>query len=214
MVRWAMVVDLGKCTACQTCTIACKVKNGLGPTIQRVAVVEKETGKYPDVKRVYIPKRCMNCKDPLCIAVCPSGATEQRPDGIVTVDQDKCFGCRYCMMACPYDARSFYGAEQSYHSQPSKWEQQRYKEHTVGVVDKCDFCKSRIDDGLKDNLKPGLDPEATPFCVISCIASALHFGDLDYPDSDVSRLIESRHGVQLLPEMETNPSIYYLPREH
>ena len=84
----------------------------------------------------------------------------------------------------------------------------------MGVVDKCDFCKSRIDDAIKNELKPGVDPDATPICVISCIASALEFGDLDDPDSEVSKLIESRNGFQLLPEMETDPSVYYLPRRY
>lgn len=212
MARWGMVVDLDKCTACQTCTVACKVVNGLEPTIQRVTVVEKEVGRYPDVKRLYIPRRCMNCADPQCVGVCPSGATAQRADGIVTIDQDKCIGCRYCMMACPYNARVFHGVAQSYHSRPSQWERRRYSEHTVGVVDKCDFCTSRIDDGLARDLEPGVDPDATPVCVISCIASALYFGDLDDPESEVSRRIEARSGVQLLPEMETDPSIYYLPK--
>ncbi len=208
-----MVVDLEKCTGCQTCTVACKLEHGLGPAGRRLAVMEKEMGKYPDVQRVYIPKRCMNCEDPKCVGVCPTGATCQRDDGIVTIDQDKCMGCRYCMMACPFNARVFLAIEQSYHSPPSKWEEQRYREHTVGVVDKCDFCKSRIDEGLQSGLKPGVDPDATPMCVISCIADALYFGDLDDPRSEVARLIESRGGVRLLVEMETEPSVYYLPRK-
>lgn len=212
MARWAMVIDVEKCTACQTCTVACKVAHGLGPMLQRVTVVENETGQYPDVTRFYVPRRCMNCADPQCIAVCPSGATEQRPDGIVTIDQDKCIGCRYCMMACPYNARMFHDVEQSYHREQSQWEQRRYREHTVGVVDKCDFCAARIDEGLTKGLRPGVDPDATPVCVISCIASALTFGDLDDPESEVSRLIKERGGVQLLPEMDTDPSVYYLPR--
>jgi phenylacetyl-CoA:acceptor oxidoreductase subunit 1 len=207
-----MAIDLEQCTACQTCTVSCKVAHGLGPTIQRVTVVEKEVGKYPNVTRIYIPRRCMNCAEPQCVGVCPSGATEQRADGIVTIDQDKCIGCRYCMMACPYNARTFYGVEQSYHSLPSQWEERRYADHTVGVVDKCDFCSSRIDEGLERGLKPGTDPEATPVCVGTCIASALYFGDLDDPDSEVSRRIKERDGLQLLPEKQTDPSIYYLPR--
>ena len=214
MAHWVMVIDLGKCTGCQTCTVACKVENALGPTIQRVTVVEKESGKYPDVQRIFIPKRCMNCVEPQCVAVCPTGATEKQDDGVVTINQDTCIGCRYCMMACPYDARVFYSIEQSYHRQASKWEEHRYKEHTPGIVDKCDFCKSRTDEGLKNGLKPGIDTDATPFCVISCISSALHFGDLDEPDSEVSQLIKSRNAIQLLPEMNTNPSVYYLPRRN
>jgi phenylacetyl-CoA:acceptor oxidoreductase subunit 1 len=207
-----MAIDLEKCSGCQTCTVACKVEHGLGPALQRNTTVEKEIGKYPAVKRIYISKRCMHCADPQCLSVCPTGATQQRADGIVIIDKKKCMGCRYCMMACPYNARVFCGARQSYHTQPSLWEAKRYRDLTVGTVDKCDFCESRIDAGLKKNLTPGIHPEATPFCVVSCIASALHFGDMDDEDSEVSRLIKSRNGVQLLPEMDTDPSVYYLPR--
>ncbi len=212
--KWGMVVDLESCTGCQTCSVACKVVNGLGPGLQRVTVSESESGSFPEVKRIYIPKRCMNCRDPLCLSVCPTGATEQRQDGVISIKQDKCIGCRYCIMACPYNVRVFHACEQSYHREPSQWEKQRYKEHSSGTVEKCDFCRSRIDEGLKNNLKPGIDDDATPFCVISCIAKALHFGDLDDPNSNVSRLIEERNGFQLLPEMKTDPSIYYLPRRY
>ena len=212
MTRWAMVIDLEKCTGCQTCMVACKVENALGPNRQRVQVIEKETGTYPDVLRLYVPRRCMNCSDPACVGVCPSGATEKRADGIVTIDPDRCIGCRYCMMACPYNARMFHAQEQSYHSRASKWEQQRYAEHTCGIVDKCNFCAARVDAGLAAGLKPGTDNDATPMCVIACIASALTFGDMDDPDSEIAKLIRDRDAIQLLPEMNTDPSVYYLPR--
>jgi phenylacetyl-CoA:acceptor oxidoreductase subunit 1 len=213
MARYVMVVDLEKCTGCQTCVVACKMWNGLGPSIQRVTVVEKEEGQYPDVRRVYVPKRCMNCKDPQCTKVCPTGATERNDEkGIVTVDKDKCMGCRYCMMACPYNARTFQKSEMWYHAEPSEWEKMRYKEHPPGIVDKCDFCISRLDSGLEKALTPGIDPDATPMCVLSCIASALYFGDIEDPESNVSKIIQSRGGFRLLPEMETDPSIYYLPK--
>ena len=212
MTRWAMVIDVEKCTGCQTCMVACKVENGLGPLLQRVQVVEKETGEYPAVQRVYIPRRCMNCSEPACVGVCPSGATEQREDGIVTVDHDRCIGCRYCVVACPYNARMYNGQERSYHGQPSRWERQRYAEHPTGVVDKCNFCASRVDAGLARGLVPGRDADATPMCVIACIAAALTFGDLDDPDSEVSRMVRESGALQLLPEMKTDPSVYYLPR--
>jgi len=214
MAHWVMVIDLEKCTGCQTCAVACKVEKGLGPLIQRVTIIEKEVGQYPDVKRMYIPKRCMNCEDPACVEVCPSGATVKRDDGIVSVDQDKCIGCRYCIMACPYNARTFVAEQRSYHDIPSVWEKVRYAEHTIGVVDKCDFCCDRIDDGLAKGQVPGKDQDATPACVISCIAKALDFGDLDDKDSVVNRLIRERGGFRLLEEMETHPSVYYLPRRY
>jgi len=212
MPRRVMVINLERCTGCQTCVVACKTFNGLGPGIQRVTVLEKEVGEYPDVKRVYIPKRCMNCEDPQCVKVCPTGATSKGTDGVVLIDQDKCMGCRYCMTACPYNARTFYKDHASYYSSPSVWEEKRYAEHTPGVVDKCDFCQARVEDGRKLGLTPGEDAEATPCCVVSCIASALTFGDIDNPESAVRKLIAERRGVQLLPEMGTDPSVYYLPR--
>ena len=213
MAHWVMVIDLRKCTGCQTCIVACKVENALGPILRRVTVIEKETGEYPDAQRVYIPKRCMNCRDPQCVEVCPSGATVREDDGIVTVDRDICIGCRYCMMACPYDARMFHGLEQSYHDIPSTWEQERYKEHTVGIVDKCDFCAARVREGLAGGLKPGVDQDATPFCVIACMSEAIYFGDADDPDSEVAKLIASG-AIQLLDDLETDPSVYYLPRRN
>lgn len=214
MTHWVMVIDLDKCTGCQTCTVACKVENALGPTIQRVRVLANEIGEFPDVKRIYIPRRCMNCEDPQCTDVCPSGATFKRDDGIVAINQDECIGCRYCIMACPYNARTFHAVEQSYHDTPSEWEEKRYPEHTVGVVDKCDFCCSRIDKGLENGQKPGIDQDATPFCVFSCIADAIHFGDLDNENSNVSQLIKEREGFRLLEAMGTDPSVYYLPRRY
>jgi phenylacetyl-CoA:acceptor oxidoreductase subunit 1 len=116
------------------------------------------------------------------------------------------------MMACPYNARLFHGVEQSYHGEASQWERKRYPEHARGVVDKCDFCKARVDEGLSAGLTPGADADATPVCVGACIADALTFGDLDDPTSEIVRLIDSRGGIQLLEEMKTDPSVYYLPR--
>ncbi|GBE03024.1 tetrathionate reductase subunit B precursor [bacterium BMS3Bbin06] len=213
MKRYGMVIDLKKCLGCQTCTISCKLLHGLGPGIVRVRVMEEEMGRFPDVERFYIPVRCMHCDEPECLKACPTGATKKRPDGIVTVDQDECMGCRYCAVVCPYQARTFLAVEKRYFPENGNiWEAKRCDEHQTGTMEKCDFCYKRIDDGLKKGLEPGKDPEATPMCVISCIGKALYFGDLSDPGSRVSGLIMQRKGFRLKEEVGTEPSIYFLPR--
>ncbi|NOX19696.1 MAG: 4Fe-4S dicluster domain-containing protein [Nitrospirae bacterium] len=211
--HYGMIIDLTKCLGCQTCTVACKVFHGLGPEIVRVRVVEQEIGKYPDVERLYIPLRCMHCDEPECLKACPTGATKKRPDGIVTVDKDECMGCRYCSVVCPYQARSFLATPKRYFPENGDhWEDHRYREHQVGTMDKCDFCKDRIDRGIKKGLVPGIDPDATPICVVSCIGKALYFGDLNDPESPASKALARYEHFRLKEELGTKPSIYYLPR--
>ena len=105
MTRYAMVADLRSCVGCQTCTAACKHTNSTSPGVQWRKVLDIETGKFPDVSRLFMPVGCMHCADPPCLEVCPSGATGQRADGIVTIDYDLCIGCTYSVAACPYQAR-------------------------------------------------------------------------------------------------------------
>lgn len=213
MKRWGMVIDLKKCTGCQTCTLACKVYHGLGPGVTRCRVIEQEVGGFPAVERMLISLRCMHCNEPECMKACPTGATKRRSDGIITVDQDECMGCRYCALVCPYQARTFLGVEKRYFSGDDNiWESLRYGEHQVGTVEKCDFCHKRIDEGIAKGLAPGKDPAATPLCVVACIGKALYFGDLNDPGSSVSGLIRERKGFTLKQELNTEPSVYYLPR--
>jgi len=186
--RWAMVADLRRCVGCQTCTAACKQANGTPPGVQWRRVLDLETGEYPAVKRAFVPVGCMHCDEPPCMHVCPSTATRKRADGIVTIDYDLCIGCGYCMVACPYDARA----------------------KIDGVATKCTFCVERIDAGLAKGLKPGVDPEATPACVNSCIAGALHFGDADDPESNISGLLAENQSFRMHEDLETGPGFYYL----
>lgn len=214
MKRWGMVVDLKRCVGCQTCTLSCKVYHGLGPEVQRCRVIEEETGEYPNVERVYWPLRCMHCDEAECVRVCPTGATKKREDGVVTVNQDECMGCRYCALVCPYQARTFLAIDKRYFPEDSGnlWEKKRLPEHQTGTMEKCDFCSSRIDEGLRRGLIPGKDQEATPMCVISCIGNALVFGDLDDPESAVSRLVREQGGFRLKEELGTEPRVYFLPK--
>jgi phenylacetyl-CoA:acceptor oxidoreductase 27-kDa subunit len=211
MTRWAMVADLNRCVGCQTCTTACKHANATAPGVQWRRVLDVEAGEFPDVRRAFVPVGCMHCDEPACVEVCPSTASRRRDDGIVTIDYDLCIGCAYCAVACPYQARfkveqplSAYGPKQMAH------ERARDLPDRLGVSQKCTFCVERIDDGSAKGLTPGRDPQATPACVTSCIADALHFGDLDDPASNVSRLLDDNSHFRMHEDLGTGPGIYYL----
>jgi len=194
-----MVIDLKKCVGCMACTIACKVVNGTKPGIFWARVEDQITGKYPSVNRSFLPLLCMHCQDPPCVEVCPTGASYQRDDGIVLIDYDKCMGCRYCVIACPYGARYFNGNTTGYFgAELTPYEETKYQKHSVGVVEKCTFCIDRIEKGKQ------------PLCVETCMTKARYFGDLEDPKSEISQLIRSKHGQQLHPEFDTEPSVYYL----
>jgi phenylacetyl-CoA:acceptor oxidoreductase subunit 1 len=210
MTRWAMVADLRRCIGCQTCTAACKHANATPPGVQWRRVLDVEVGEFPNVRRAFVPVGCMHCEDPPCMHVCPSTATRKRPDGIVTIDYDLCIGCAYCAVACPYQARYKTDVAKYAFGQITPSEETRQDPGRLGVATKCTFCVDRIDEGLKKNLKPGVDPEATPACVNSCIAKALHFGDVEDPASNVSELLAENQFFRMHEELGTGPGFYYL----
>jgi phenylacetyl-CoA:acceptor oxidoreductase subunit 1 len=214
--RWGMVINLSRCTRCHACIAACRIEHFLPLRITwpRLIAWEKETGYGPEVTTV--PVRCNQCKDAPCVEVCPSRATIKRPDGIVQVDQNKCVGCRYCVIACPYQNRTFLSKKQDPGHFPgfprTRFEQKGKKlfPHQVGTTETCNFCLERIDAGLAKGLLPGLDRDATPACVNTCQARALTFGDLDDPASEVAQLIKQHHGFGLHEEYKTGPAVYYI----
>ena len=210
MTRWAMIADLRRCVGCQTCTAACKQANATPPGVQWRRVLDMEVGEYPEVKRAFVPVGCMHCEDPPCMHVCPTTATRKRPDGIVTIDYDLCIGCAYCAVACPYQARYKTDVAVYAYGEPTEPEIQRADARRLGVATKCTFCVDRIDSGLAQGLKPGVDPEATPACVNSCIAQALHFGDVEDPQSNVSQLLAENQHFRMHEELGTSPGFYYL----
>ena len=199
--RHGMVIDLRRCIGCNACTLACKQEKGTGPGVQYCKVPIYERGEYPLTRFEYLPLLCMHCADPPCEAVCPTGATYIREDGVVDVDTDKCIGCRYCMNACPYNARYFKFTEaQSYFEghDLNQYETLMAAEHPVGVVQKCDLCFERTAEGEQ------------PACVAACPPNARIWGDLDDPTSEAAKLVAERNGYQLHPEAGTNPSVFYL----
>lgn len=210
--RWSMVIDVRKCVGCQACTIACITENKLPPGIAYRPVITETRGTYPNVSRRFIPRPCMQCEQPPCVPVCPVNATYKRPDGIVTIDYDICIGCRYCITACPYNARSF-DAGYQYHDleggevQPyERVASQEYRglrvrsrdASPVGNVRKCHFCIHRIERG------------ELPACVLSCMGRATYFGDANDPEGLVSTLIRQPNVMRLKEEMGTEPKVYYL----
>ena len=211
MTRYVMIADLNRCVGCQTCTAACKHTNATPPGVQWRKVIDIEWGEYPDVSRTFVPVGCPHCSDPPCMHVCPSTATAQRDDGIVTIDYDICIGCSYCTVACPYQARyKADKAEFAYGDTPTENEAIRFDEGRLGVAQKCTFCSDRVDAGLEKGLVPGVDPDATPACVNSCIADALSFGDIEDEQSNVSQLLEENPWFQMHAELGTEPGFFYL----
>ncbi len=211
MTRWVMLADLERCVGCQTCTASCRHTNATSPPVQWRKVLDIEAGTFPNVSRTFVPVGCQHCADPPCMHVCPTTATGQRADGIVTIDYDLCIGCMYCDVACPYQARfKIDEAHRAYEPKPLLSEITREDPARLSVAQKCTYCSDRIDDGIAHGLTPGIDPPATPACVNSCIADALHFGDLDDPNSNVSQMLRQQKHFQMHVELETAPGFYYL----
>lgn len=203
MTAWGMVFDLKRCIGCNACAVACKQENSLPAGVFYTKTLSVTTGEYPNTKKTYVPTICNHCEDAPCERVCPTGATYTRDDGIVLVDEEKCIGCGSCVVACPYDVRTLIEREHLEgglfgNGELTDFEKQGYSRFVVGTVTKCTFCHERVDEGLE------------PACVATCPTNARIFGDLDDPESEPVRIIESRGGKQPLPEKGTKPKVYYV----
>lgn len=135
MPRYGMLIDLEACVGCAACAVACKMENQVPAGVARLWIREREQGTFPEVSVEFRPEQCMQCENPACVAVCPTGASYQTPDGLVLVDVNKCIACGACVAACPYDARYL---------------------HPAGYADKCTFCAHR--------LRAGREPACVETC--------------------------------------------------
>lgn len=204
--RYGMVVDLKGCIGCQTCTVACKTAHNLPKGVWRNRVYtaggdspDTAGGDYPNNTMMWYPVACQHCEDPACVAVCPAAATWKDPEtGIVHQDTDKCIGCKSCIGACPYEGvRTYLEDEPAYYIDFALGDDGE-PEHLKGTVEKCTFCDGRLEKG------------EIPACMELCIGRARFWGDLDDPESEVSKLIAEREFEQLLPDEGTGPAVYYL----
>jgi Fe-S-cluster-containing dehydrogenase component len=214
--RWGMAIDLTKCIGCFACVLACKQEHFLPGNVFWPRIIVGEVGEFPVVQKQVLPVLCNHCKEAPCEEVCPTGATQKRDDGIVRVDYDICVGCRYCIIACPYQHRTYLDQQVDNEYFPGKgftpWEEIGRQLYPLqkGTVVKCNFCMERIDEGIGKGLKPGIDREATPACVNICPVKARIFCDLDDPQSETSMLIREKKGLPFHQEFGTEPSVYYL----
>ncbi|RZI40422.1 4Fe-4S dicluster domain-containing protein [Herbaspirillum sp. HC18] len=184
--RYAMVIDLRRCIGCDACMVACKAEFDVPLGVFRTWVPYKVVGKYPNVKKQFMPRLCNHCDNPPCVRACPVGATYKVEDGgFVLQHYDRCIGCKACMASCPYNARFMLPKSRTYTD-------------ITSVVDKCTFCHHRVTQGL------------APACVQTCIGRARIFGDINDPKSEVSKLVANMPTQVLRPEEGTKPHVFYI----
>jgi molybdopterin-containing oxidoreductase family iron-sulfur binding subunit len=229
MPKYGMAIDLDKCFGCRACMVACKVENNTPEANFWMYVFRLEEGEFPNSKVTFLPRPCMHCDNAPCVKVCPVGARFKQEDGIVCTDWDRCIGCRYCEVACPYGV-NYFNWKDPKKAQYLEWDDPELTaltggglpyanpdlegghgtenrkiaggNHHKGVVEKCTLCVHRVEKGLD------------PACAANCPAFALVFGDLDDPDSNVSKLLAQKPSFRLEEEFDTEPRIHYVGGTH
>jgi len=198
-VRWGMLIDTTKCAeGCDACVRSCNQEHGLNNEehsnpeqrtqyIRKVSLRNLQTGATHS-----LPMMCQHCENPPCADVCPTGASFKRADGIVLVDRHICIGCRYCMMACPYKARSFV--------HETLTDQKPYTPRGKGTVESCTMCVHRVDHGV------------LPACAEACGKEgngAIVFGDLNDPNSEIARKLKQYPSTAVREDLGLNPGVRY-----
>jgi molybdopterin-containing oxidoreductase family iron-sulfur binding subunit len=199
-VRWGFLIDTNKCADnCNDCVTACEKENGWGSGsadeqhsradqkaqwIRKVTVRDKRTNHS-----VSLPMMCQHCAHPPCVDVCPTGASMKRADGIVLVDKHICIGCRYCMMACPYKARSFVHEDLEH--------QRTYAPRGKGTVESCNLCVHRVDKG------------EAPACATACKEKAILFGNLNDANSDIAKRLAAEASTEIRGDLRLDLGVRY-----
>ena len=224
--RWGMAVDLDRCTGCEACVRACRAENNIptvgasqaatGRAMNRIRVERYWEGEFPDVQLKFRPVLCQQCDAAPCEPVCPTYASHHTEEGLNAQIYNRCIGTRYCANACPYNVRFFNFFNPQWDKPLHLQLNPDVSVREVGVMEKCTFCVQRINAAevqAKKVGRPIKDGELRPACVQSCPATALVFGDLNDPDSEVSRLSRSPRGSKLLEDLGTRPKVTYLERQ-
>jgi molybdopterin-containing oxidoreductase family iron-sulfur binding subunit len=192
-VRWGMLIDTSNCAeGCNDCVTACNKENGLSGG---VAATDSQWIRKIEIKEIAggrqlsLPMMCQHCENPPCVDVCPTTASFKRADGIVLVDKHRCIGCRYCIMACPYKARSFV--------HEALTDQNPDVPRGKGTVESCTMCVHRIDQGLQ------------PACADACANKAILFGNLNDPESEIAKKVRTVASVQVRADLRLNPGVRY-----
>ena len=223
--RWSMAVDLDRCTGCEACVVACRAENNIptvgeeqaqkGRAIHWMRVERYYEGEFPDVRVKFQPVLCQQCDNAPCEPVCPTYASYHTDEGLNGQVYNRCIGTRYCANACPYTVRFFNFFNPAWDKPLHLQLNPDVSLRQVGLMEKCTFCVQRIKSAeirAKEEKRELKDGEPAPACVQSCPPRALVFGDLNDPESEVSRLARSHRGVKLLGELGTQPKVTYLPR--
>ena len=236
--QWGMVVDIDKCTGCQSCVVACQSENNVPineeahfnqrRAIEWIRVERYWEGEFPDVKARFIPLFCQQCGDAPCEPVCPVYATYHNSEGLNVQVYNRCIGTRFCANNCPYQVRFFNFWEPAW---PETLKNQLNPDVTVrsrGIMEKCTFCVQRIRRSSREADKEGEelqdgDRALNPACVNACPTEALMFGNLNDPESKVAKKAEKElrgttparkggRGYHLLDEFGTHPKVVYLKK--
>jgi len=221
--RWAMVIDLGACTGCGACTVACRQENNVpacdqdtfdrGRALDWIQLATQTEGDYDDLQVKQFPLLCQQCDEPPCINVCPVRATYRDEEGIVGQIYARCIGCRYCTNACPYSVKTFNWFPPRWPDGTDRRQNPDVSLRPRGVVEKCTFCHHRRQKAKEDARAAGRElapDDYVPACVEICPAGAMFFGDVDDPDGPLAGLVNDRRSERLMEELGTSPKVFYL----
>jgi molybdopterin-containing oxidoreductase family iron-sulfur binding subunit len=202
---FVMVIDLAKCANARKCIEGCQRGHNLRPDQEWINVYLMKD--HDEAEPYWFPRQCFHCDNPPCVKVCPVGATFKRSDNIVLIDTERCIGCKFCIVACPYSVRIFNWKKPPETEIPKEdYSPETSVPGQIGTVGKCDFCADRSREGK------------LPYCASSCPMGALYFGD---KNEDVvsngtetlrfKKLLADRVGYRYLEKLGTQPNVYYLP---